>query len=265
VARSDETTRTTIAAYDALAPIYDSLGGWRWFGGRVVERLEALVANRGLGQPRSGATPLTMLDLGCGGGWLLAALHAAHPDWRLAGADASQAMLRETARATRSAAVLARATMPAALPFGPVFDVVGSFHDTLNHLPDDAALTATFQAVAAVLRPRGLFAFDVTNEEGFTAWWRRGVDVERDGFHYLCAFDYDPGARVATADIALRRGETRQTLTITQRYFSDPVVEIALRAAGFRLEIAAPWAALGNVPGKTWYVAQNDTPFADPR
>lgn len=253
----------TIDAYDALAPIYDQLGGWRWFGTAVLDRLEALIANRGLAA-RAG-DPLTMLDLGCGGGWLLGALRDAHPDWRLAGADASRPMLRETARTTAGAALLAQAVMPAPLPFGPAFDVVGAFHDTLNHLPDDAALAATFQSVAAVLRPGGLFVFNLTNEHGFTSWWRRGVDIEGDGFRYLCAYDYDPGTRVATADVALTQGRRRQSLTVIQRCFGAAVVESALRAAGFRLEIAAPWSPLTkNDPGKTWYVAQIDTYFADP-
>jgi SAM-dependent methyltransferase len=254
----------TIDAYDALAPVYDQLGGWRWFGAAIAERVEALIANRGLGA-RAG-DPLTMLDLGCGAGWLLDALHAAHPRWRLVGADASRPMLREASRTTGGAVLLARAVMPAPLPFGPAFDVVGSFHDTLNHLPDDDALAATFQAVAAVLRPQGLFVFDLTNEHGFTSWWRRGVDIEGDGFHYLCAYDYDPATRRATADVALTRGGRRQTLTVTQRHFSAPVVESALRAAGFRLDIAAPWSPLKkDDPGKTWFVAQIDTYFADPR
>jgi SAM-dependent methyltransferase len=272
VDRSDETTdlpdpRATIEAYDALAPICDRIGGWRWFGLKVIERLEPLIANRGLERSPQNGPPFTMLDLGCGSGALLKAMHVAHPTWRLAGADASPAMLREAARATAGAALLTRAMMPARLPFQAAFDVVGAFHDTLNHLPDDAALAATFHAVAAVLRPRGLFIFELTNEHGFDAWWRkRSVDLAGDDFRYECDFAYDPVTRLATAAIALSRAGTRRLYTLNQRCFSDPVVEIALRAAGFRLEIAAPWSPLKkDDPGKTWYVAQIDTFLAEPR
>ncbi len=198
---------------------------------------------------------------------MLGALRAAHPDWRLAGADASQGMLRAAARTGAAGVAWTRALLPAPLPFRDAFDVAGAFHDTLNHMPDADALAATFRTVAAVLRPRGLFAFDLTNEHGFSTWWRRSVDIREDAFRYRCALDYDPATRTARADIALTVGgdETRR-LTLTQRWFSEPVVEAALRAAGFRLEIATPWSPFTkDDPGKTWFVAQIDTHETDPR
>jgi SAM-dependent methyltransferase len=242
-------------AYDALAPVYDALGGWRWFGAPVATRLEALVANRALGAGRP-----ALLDLGCGTGNLLSALRAAHPAWRLAGADASREMLKLAARTAAPGISWVRARLPAPLPFRDRFDVVGAFHDTLNHMPDADALTATFRAAAAVLRPRGLLVFDLTNEHGFSAWWRRGVDFQGEGFRYLCALDFDPATRTARAEVELTRGAGRQRFTLTQRWFDDPVVERALRDAGFRLEIATPWSPFQkNDPGKTRFVAQIDT------
>jgi SAM-dependent methyltransferase len=253
-----DTTRDT---YDALAPIYDALGGWRWFGVQVAERLETLIADRGLA-----GRPLAFLDLGCGTGRLLSALRRAHPDWRLAGADASQQMLRMAAQTGAPGISWARALLPGPLPFRDRFDLVGAFHDTMNHLADAEALTATFRTVAAILRPRGLLVFDLTNEHGFTTWWQRGVDLETDDFRYLCAFDYRPETRTARAEIALTRGAEERRLVLTQRWFSEPIVEAALRAAGFRLKIAAPWSPFKpNDPGKTWFVAQIDKPEANPR
>ena len=127
-------------------------------------------------------------------------------------------------------------------------------------------MAATFRTVAAALRPGGLFVFDLTNDQGFRTWWRRGVDVETRDFHYLCAFDYDPGTGTAHADIQLVRGAKRRRLELTQRCFDEPTITRALRAAGFRLEIAAPWSPFTpNDPGKTWFVAQIDTSETDAR
>lgn len=242
-------------AYDALAPVYDALGGWRWFGAGIAERLEALLANRA-----RGAGPPALLDLGCGTGRLLGGLRAAHPDWRLAGADASQGMLTAAAQTAGPGISWVRARLPAPLPFRRRFDVVGAFHDTLNHMPDAKALAGTFRAAAGVLRPGGLLVFDLTNEHGFSTWWRRGVDFQGDGFRYLCALEFDPARGAGRAEIELTRAEGRRRFTLTQRWFSDRVVERALRDAGFRLQTAVPWSPFKkDDPGKTWFVAQIDT------
>ena len=116
----------TADVYDALAPIYDAVGGAS-FATLVADRLEPLLARE------TGA----FLDLGCGTGALLCALRARHPGWRLCGVDVSPGMLAVARRKPGSDGVLwARARLPGPLPFAERFDVVGAFYDTLNHLPD---------------------------------------------------------------------------------------------------------------------------------
>jgi SAM-dependent methyltransferase len=54
---------------------------------------------------------------------------------------------------------------------GAPFDAAGAFFNTLNHLPDAAALGRALAAVAGALRPGALVAFDLNNVAGYQRWW----------------------------------------------------------------------------------------------
>ena len=126
----------------------------------------------------------------------------------------------------------ARARLPAPLPFGERFDIVGSFYDTLNHLPDQEALAETFRAVATVLRPGGLFVFDLNNAFGFETWWRYRVALDFEGRHLDSELGYDARTRTARATIGLRTGGLERRFVLQQRCFSEPEVEAALQLGG---------------------------------
>jgi SAM-dependent methyltransferase len=273
VARSGDTTTEAASeavadVYDALAPIYDAMGGARPFAMLVADRLEELIATRRQ-RPAgpAGAPPppalisdeLSLLDLGCGTGTLLCALRARHPGWRLAGVDVSPRMLAVAGGKPGSDGVLwARARLPGPLPFTERFDVVGSFYDTLNHLPDVDALAATFRAVAALLRPGGLLVFDLNNAFGFETWWQYRVALDLEGCHLDTELDYDTRSRTASAAMALERGGLERRFMLKERCFSEPEVEGALVTAGLVPEITAPWCPVNpNSPSKTWFVAAN--------
>jgi SAM-dependent methyltransferase len=255
VARSDDTTterasETVADVYDALAPIYDAMGGAQPFALLVADRLEELIGTRL-------SDVVSFLDLGCGTGTLLLALRALHPSWRLCGVDVSPGMLAVAGRKPGHESVLwARSRLPAPLPFTERFDVVGAFYDTLNHLPDLDALAATFRTVASVLRPGGLLVFDLNNAFGFETWWQYRVAFDLEGRHLDTELDYDPRARTARAAIDLESGGLERRFVLKERCFSEPEVEGALRAAGFIPEIAAPWSPVNpDSPSKTWFVA----------
>jgi len=263
VARSDDTTTdglidtpagvsdTPADVYDALAPIYDAMGGARPFATLVAERLEELFAAR----PISDA--VSVLDLGCGTGTLLLALRALHPSWRLCGVDVSSGMLAVAGRKPGHESVLwTRARLPGPLPFTERFDVVGAFYDTLNHLADSGALAATFRTVASVLRPGGLFVFDLNNAFGFETWWQYRVAFDLEGGHLDTELDYDASTRTARAAIGLESGGLERRFVLQERCFSEPEVAGALSAAGLSLESATPWSPVNpNSPSKTWFVA----------
>lgn len=257
------------AVYDALAPIYDAVGGARSFAMAVAERLERLFAFRRQQLAAGGGAPppdaaralvsdaLSFLDLGCGTGTLLCALGALHPGWRLAGVDVSPGMLDVARGKPGSAGVLwAKARLPGPLPFRETFDVVGSFYDTLNHLPDPGALAATFRAVAALLRPGGLLVFDLNNAFGFETWWRYRVAFDVEGHRIDSELGYDGHAHTGRAAIGIAHGGVERRFLLRQRCFSEAEVEGALFRAGFTPEIAAPWGPVSpDSPSKTWFVA----------
>ena len=252
--RSDTTTETT-DLYDALAPIYDAwqaANEMRPFALVTHAKLAPLLARE------AGAGPFAFVDLGCGSGTLLHALRADRPDWRLAGADASRGMLT-VARAKPAATSIAwaRAGLGAPLPFRPQFDAAGCFYDTLNHLPDEAALAAALAAAAHVVRPGGLVVFDVTNRLGFERWWRGTSRFRAAGWRLTIEAEFDPARARGTATVGIDRQGRAQSFALVERLVVDAEIERALAAAGLAVESSEAWSPFEiDVPGKTWWVAR---------
>lgn len=261
------------ALYAALAPIYDSwqsLGGVTPFWALALDRLESALRRRSPSPPSG-----SFIDLGCGTGELLLALHRQHPRWRLAGVDASEAMLAMARAKTGSDRVSwiacaledldsdpdALAGIGAGVGDAavPNFAVAGAFHDTINHLPDDAALEKTFLALGrGVLAPHGLLVFDVTNELGFRTWWTGNRSWTGAGWRIETAYSFHPenvgGTGRATVTIEHEGKIVRADLT--QRCFSEESIRSALERAGFAVESATPWSPFDiDASGKTLFVA----------
>jgi SAM-dependent methyltransferase len=91
----------------------------------------------------------SMLEVGCGTGYVLSAIAASHPGMRVAGSDLSGVGLRH-ARARLPEATLVRADARE-LPFEGEFDVVGAF-DVLEHVPEDYEV---LERMRRALRPGG--------------------------------------------------------------------------------------------------------------
>ena len=256
MARSDATNNDSSPSadlYDALAPVYDV---WQASGGMTPFALvsEARLAPRLERAARGGE--LSFLDLGCGTGMLLSALRAEHPRWRLAGVDASAGMLAVAARTPGAETITwARAALDDRLPFARRFDAVGGFYDTLNHLPNAGALAVAFTGVARVLRPGGLFVFDVTNRLGFERWWNgtRRFTAAEWCITIDATFDGDTGH----ADVTVERDDRPpRRFQLHERLFSVEQIGAALRSSGLDVERSEPWSPFEmDVPGKTWWTA----------
>jgi SAM-dependent methyltransferase len=249
--------------YQALAPIYDdwqASDGMMPFALVTSAKLAPLLereARARAAQP--GAGPFSFLDLACGTGTLLGALRAPHPDWRLAGADASAAMLAVAARKPALLSIgLARAALDRPLPFRRSFDAAGVFYDALNHLTDPSDLRRAFSALATVLRPGGLLVFDVTNRRGFERWWRGRNDFRGLSWQVSVEARFDPQAALGRAEVIIaHEGQPAASFPLLERHFPSGEVAAALAAAGFEIERTEGWAPFAqDIEGKTWWVAR---------
>jgi SAM-dependent methyltransferase len=244
----------TTADYAALALVYDE---WQERYGAfwrvVLPRLEATLARAPQDAP-------SFLDLGCGTGTLLAALRTRHLGWRLAGVDASAAMLDVARRRPAAGVGWVRARFDRALPFRDgSFAAAGSFFDAINHAAEPGALASVCAAAARALRPGGLFVFDLNNQIGFDAWWRGRRVYATATWTLTMDATFDPGARLAhgRATVQLDRADAPRTSAVIERCFSDDEIHAALAGAGFAIEMIEPWTPMpDDVPGKTWIVAR---------
>jgi SAM-dependent methyltransferase len=237
--------------YAPIAPVYDE---WHeWLGTGWVPRLETHLE-------RFGLVPATFayLDLACGTGTLLLALRARHPTWRLAGLDASAAMLDIARRKPDARSVnWTHATFEHAGRLG-TFEAVGCFFDGFNHLRDVPELLVAFQAAAAGLVPGGLLIFDLNNRHGCEDRSQRRFHGAGPGWEVITRCAFDPASSLETARLSIRRGQALEVETeVVRRCFAPKDVTGALETAGFVTECEETWSfAPGEVAGKTWYVAR---------
>ena len=138
------------AAYDALAPGYDTLtsghdhGGWT----ALLERLAR----------EAGLTGRRLLDVGCGTGSAL--LPMLERGYEVTGVDVSDAMLAEAERKTEGRARLLRGDMRD-LPAIGEFDLVWCLGDALNYLQTQEELTAALGGLRRNLAAGGVAVFDL--------------------------------------------------------------------------------------------------------
>ncbi len=252
--------------YQALAPIYDdwqASDGMTPFalvtGAKLAPLLEREARARAALGARATGRGFSFLDVGCGTGTLLGSLRAQQPTWRLAGLDASAAMLAVAARKPLAHTIgLVGATLDRPFPFVRAFDVVGAFYDTLNHLPDPPALARAFAALCAVVRPGGLLVFDLTNRRGFERWWRGRNDFSGPGWRISVEARFDPTHEIGQAQVTIAAGGApSRSFQLLERHLPEPDVGRALMAAGFAVERTEGWAPFAaDVEGKTWWVAR---------
>ncbi len=237
--------------YAALATVYDDWQArYGEFSGAVLDRLLPLL---------DAADPpiASFFEAGCGTGTLLLRLAARRPSWRLAGTDASGAMLDRALRKPGAARIdWRRIALGAPVPGGP-FDAAGCFFNTLNHLSDAAHLRRALASLGAALRPGGLLAFDVNNRAGYARWWTGRHVYEGPGWRMHSQADYDESRKEARAQIAVSRDGTTVEVMVRERLFTDGEIAAALETAGLQAIAAQTWSPTPDgVPGSTFWVAR---------
>ena len=275
MARSDATTDgssetpangpsdTVADVYDALAPIYDGVGGAQAFAMMVAERLERLFAVRRQQAARmrrrkrcpSMSCPFSISGAGPGRCSAPCGCHIPVGAWRASTSALGCWRSRAARRAATACCGCARGSR------GRCLSRRGSTSSAPSTTRSTTCPTSTRWQRRSGPWPRccargACFVFDLNNAFGFETWWRYGVAFDVAGHHIASELGYDRHTRTGRAAIGLSRDGLERRFLLRQRCFSDSEVEGALLQAGFTPEIAAPWAAVNaNSPSKTWFVA----------
>lgn len=221
-----------------FAEIYDRQ--WSGFAVRTAPIWYTLLRYRMPAMPE----PL-VLDVCCGTGQLAAYL--LDQGCRVLGIDGSASML-DRARANcakyvdSGRAEFLHSDATDFMLLEPV-DCAFSTYDSLNHLPDTAALGACFAAVNTAVKPGGLFAFDLKTQGGVRGW--NSITVTEDDDWTMIT------QGVVDGDVALRRVTgflrdddgryTRFHDAMSQRWFPPEVVIDLLEDTGWHdIYIADP-------------------------
>jgi|tagenome__1003787_1003787.scaffolds.fasta_scaffold20799009_1 SAM-dependent methyltransferase len=228
-----QTEDPTYAAYELLAPFYDSYtreyGHERW-----LDNLEAIAIGHGLRGNR-------LLDVGCGTGKSFLPMLAR--GYEVTGCDISPAMVERAREAAGGEASLLVADARD-LPVLGRFDLVTSLDDALNYVVSDAELGMAFAGVAQNLRPGGLFVFDLTSIAAYRKFF--AIDMATDeGDAFFCwrgeadPTDTPPGSIVGSVIevFATDDGECwrRYSSRHVQRHHPPELVARLLARSGFEL------------------------------
>jgi SAM-dependent methyltransferase len=176
----------------------------------------------------------TVLDVCCGTGLLAGELIAR--GYRVAGVDASEAMLDLARERLGTQVVLSRMTLPELTVEG-VFDAAVCTFDGLNYLtPDEFRLTMA--EIALRVRPAGWLVFDLhTNRMMEFTISNPVVAGESAGNDFVIRSVVDADARTCDTMIELTRTRDGDPFSEQHRqYFhTDAEVDAALQDAGFAL------------------------------
>lgn len=176
---------TAVGGFDerAFGPLAGAEAGSFWF--RARNRLIVWALGRYFPDASS------FLEVGCGTGFVLQGVRGAFPDLRLTGAELHAEGL-DVARKRLPGVELVRADA-LDLPFGPEFDVVGSF-DVLEHIEDDK--TALAELYRATKRGGGALLTVPQHPQLWSAADEYGQHVRRYRRHEFAAKLEQAGFRV---------------------------------------------------------------------
>ena len=227
----------------------------RWHEGkdypREVEQLRGIIEAYGSGRD--------LIDLGCGTGRHLELLAA--EGYRVVGVDRSAVMVAQAqARLAPYEASVVQAE-PAAPPFGEAFDLATMMFSAIGYQVTDEAMAAALAAVHRVLRPGGLFLFDVLDAAAILRDGPQGeVTLVRDGDERLLrattgAVHRDDETYEFTVRLWLLRDEKvieHAEESHVLRFFLRRELDLLLSTHGFALLGQAPLAGGRSGSARTW-------------
>ena len=222
-----------MTTYGEYAQVYDQSGQIA-FSIKMLPYLERLLN-------RHPATGKTLLELACGTGTVAVALAGA--GWRVYAVDGSADMLAQ-ARAKVGEEQLAlfwsqqdmrRVTLPERV------HLATCLYDSLNYMLTSDDLLAVFRRVFGLLRPGGLFLFDMNTAWVMANQWNgETYCTDSDDLTVILQSHYD-GQRQRTSVVGtcfVRVGDLHHKIVeqhIEQAYPSEQIATL-LTDAGFRLE-----------------------------
>ena len=226
---------TTIAFYDALAPMFDVMTDWdarlAAEGPFLRAQLDAVGAHR-------------VLDAACGSGGH--ALWLARQGYAVAGADVSPVMI-DLARQKASAQALDVAFVVTGLdnlapslplPHSPTlpFDAVLCLGNSMPHLLTQADLVAALRSMAGVLRPGGLLIlqnlnYDLRGQKQPRWFAAQGGELDGEPVLVWRFADYDVPAERIDFHIALFRQGERDWKVDVHTTPQRPLFQVDLLAA----------------------------------
>ena len=206
--------------YQGLAPIYDYVmrhvdyGEWANYVHSLLERWAP--------------DAHCVADLACGTGNI--SLELRERDYEVTGVDRSADMLQVAhGKAAGDPGVeFVERDLRALVGLGP-FDAAVCIYDSFNYLLEPEELDATLAGVLSILRPGGLFVFDICTERNSLRYFRDMRDGEQGpGFSYERHSVYEPMTRLQSNHfrICFDEGDELAESHVQHIY---PVAEVAAR------------------------------------
>jgi ubiquinone/menaquinone biosynthesis C-methylase UbiE len=238
--------------YRHLAPRYDRMAAHPDIQALYRDFRRALTAAAAAHRLR----PRVIVDLACGTG------NTAIP-WARArgrtviGVDVSAAMLRVARSKSRGVRWVKQNL--ATLSLDVTADAATCHFDALNHILDAKDLQRIFTNTARLLRPGGLFLFDL-NTPFFLEWLSTSEKLFRAGPDFFTAYNaFDRNTGVATFNqlwfVKHRQLYRKVLVTVRQRAYRDAELRQMLRIAGLRLDTISVVRRLQGRPIRKLYVA----------
>jgi SAM-dependent methyltransferase len=212
-------------AYDALASTYDAFTAdydyERW-----LAVLHGLATDHG-------ARGRRLLDVACGTGRSFQPM--LRRGYEVMACDISPAMVaRAAARLEGSGGTAAVADMRR-LPHWGAFDLVTCLDDAVNYLHTEVDLDAAFRSVARVLRPGGLYVFDVNSLATYRTVFSSTFTVAADEVVFHWHGEASPGVAprsLCEARLEISSGSSTSVSRHVQRHWPPEVIRERLERAG---------------------------------